>query len=695
MTDKPQPKNKPRKPEVQKPLSGVAKLAAAQKARDAADAGADDDLDAFVKSNACNAPDAPPDGHGVMAALADAALAQAMKGRGRLRARLAAGRAVAVVVVVPDSSWVSAVDDAVRRAAPTVKVVARDGSMRSQHKPSHGNADVALTLANGRAVVGVASSPEAVLPSALVACADARLDLAPPSGRALRRLLRRFARGPVPRDLGKGCASLSLDETVACFRAGAAARDVLANFARAVARKAGGGRGDDVPVLRDLPGFSGEARTWGQNLVDGFARWRGNSCAFRDLDASAVLAGPPGAGKTYFARSLARSLSVPLHVTSVGDWFARSDGALGGVVQRFTSVWDAAMVDARAGGALLLIDEMDAIPDRAQLTDRGREWWTGLIAQILTVTDGAATDRTGLALLGCTNAGSSAAPASTLDAALLRPGRFGRVIWVGLPTDADLCAVVSHWLGGALSPESLLPAVRLARDASVADAAAWARDARTMAAAAGRAVAVADVVAAVAPPDGRPADMVRRAAVHEAGHAVAAVHLNFRVQGVSIVQDGRSGGHTAHDLPLLSTASDVARATVVALAGRAAEEAILGAPSSGAEGDLAAATALVASAHASQGLGGESLVHLAPRAEASSLLLRDPALRRAVEAAVRRGYGEALAAVGARRDAVERVADALVARRVLSGDEVEALAAGTAGRARRAARTRTGGGHDA
>ena len=69
-------------------------------------------------------------------------------------------------------------------------------------------------------------------------------------------------------------------------------------------------------------------------------------------------------------QSQARALGVPLHATSVGDWFARSDGALGGVVQRFQAVWDAAMVDARAGGALLLIDEVDSIPDRATLSDR-------------------------------------------------------------------------------------------------------------------------------------------------------------------------------------------------------------------------------------------------------------------------------------------------------------------------------------
>ena len=601
---------KNKKSKGRKPVSGIAALAAAQAAAD----DALDDLDAYLASKPAPAdapadvsafvPDGtpPPDARALATAVVRAALDAALPAR--LRARLAAGKPLAVIVAVPDRSWISEVEADLRRMAPGVRVVARDGSSRTQHKPDYGQDTVAYALADGRPVIGVAASPETVLPAALMSSSDARVDVAALSGTALRKLLRRFARGPVPRDLPQApCASLSFYEIVSAFRGGATAREVLANFARSRARKAGGGRADDVPPLTDLPGFSGEARVWGEKLVDGFARWRAGACEWRDLDASAVLAGPPGAGKTYFARSLARALDAPFHVTAVGDWFARSDGALGGVTQRFMSVWDDAMSDARAGGAIILFDEVDAIPDRAQLTDRGREWWTSLISQILTVFDGAATDRTGLALLGATNAGSSAAPASTLDAALLRNGRFGRVIWCPLPSADDLASVVSYHLAGALSAASLVPAVSLATDASAADAAAWARDARNVAAAAGRPVEVGDVVAAIAPPDARSDDDRRRAAVHEGGHAVAAVHLGWRLDGVSIVQQGRSGGRTSHALPALPTASDIDRAAAVALAGRAAEEVLLGAPSAGAEGDLASATALVAGAHASAGLG--------------------------------------------------------------------------------------------
>jgi len=624
--------------------------------------------------------------------LASASLANACLGAalpGPVRRAVLRGDPIAIVVAVPGPSWVKPVEAAFRALRADIHLMARDGSARRDHKPDIGNAAISEPLARGTPTIGISQSPDAYLPAALVAGADARLDVRSPDAATFRRVLRACGVRRVPRSIPDApCGGLTFDEIVSAIRVGASGPAVLATLARMSAHKSGsGGAGDAVPPLRDLPGFSGEARVWGEALIDGFARWRRGECAFRDLDASAVIVGPPGVGKSYFVRSLACGLGVPLHATSVGSWFAQSDGALGGVTQAFQKSWDAAIADARAGGAVWMCDELDALPDRARLSDRAREWWTALISLVLTATDGATTDRAGLVLLGCSNAGSFAAPTASLDAALTRQGRFSRILWVDMPSASDLAAVTSFGLDGALSPADLLPAVRLATGASAADATAWARDARNAAAAKGRAVEVADVVAAIAPADTRSTDEVRRAAVHEAGHAVVALAVGQPLESASIVGAGRSGGRTTIGTPAMATptAHDFNRAVVVALSGRAAEELLLGAPSTGAEGDLAKATAALAAMVVSTGLAG-ALTHLAPSGAATDMLRLDAGLRRMVEQRLAKLYAESMTLIGAHRGEVAAVAEALVARRFLTGVEVTAIIEATVG-------NQTGGSH--
>jgi ATP-dependent Zn protease len=402
--------------------------------------------------------------------------------------------------------------------------------------------------------------------------------------------------------------------------------------------------------------------------VANFARWRANEVSWSALSASAVWAGGPGAGKTLGAKALAKSLGVAFHVTSVGEWFARTDGALRDVTRALQEAWDAAIADARSGGALLLVDELDALPDRATLHARAREWWSALIAHALTLFDGATTSREGLVLIGATNF------ADRLDSALIRPGRFDRVIEIPPPSVDDLCEVLRFHLGGALPGVDLKPIVQLASGATPAAAAGWARRAKSVAAAARRDVVIDDLVGVIAPKDERSAADIRRASIHESGHAVIAIDLGCVVKSASIIAAGALGGATVVDAlaTCFPTRLDLDAAVVVALAGRAAESAVFGEPSTAAEGDLAAATAALASAHASTGLG-RSLAHLAPTTDALKLVGRDPALRRVVERHLARLYAEAARRVERRRTDIERVAAALARRRFLAGAEIEAL----------------------
>ncbi len=161
-----------------------------------------------------------------------------------------------------------------------------------------------------------------------------------------------------------------------------------------------------------------------------------------------------------------------------------------------------------------------------------------MITHLLTLFDGAVTDRTGVVLLGATNA------FDRLDAALVRSGRFERRFDIVPPTAADLAQALRLHLGDGLAGVDLTPIASLRPGATGADAARWARDARALARAAGRETTLTDLMAVVAPAEDRPAESVRLVAIHEAGHAVAYLATGLPVRSVSIIQTENTGGVT-------------------------------------------------------------------------------------------------------------------------------------------------------
>jgi cell division protease FtsH len=119
------------------------------------------------------------------------------------------------------------------------------------------------------------------------------------------------------------------------------------------------------------------------------------------------------------------------------------------------------------------------------------------------------------------------------------------------------------------------------------------------------------------------------------------------------------------------------------LAGRAAEEVLIGEPTGGSGGgvdsDLAVATAMAASATASRGLDSDvGLVWLGVSDGAAlSNLLRDfPLVSSSVKDLIREAYLEILHLIRQRVTAVRAVATALVERRALEGAEVEKIVFG-------------------
>lgn len=582
--------------------------------------------------------------------------------------RLDAKEPVCVSITVPSAAWCAPVKQGVRLRWPQAEFVERDGTSRSDHIPTRGNSDVSAALRGGSPVIGISHLPGRFLPSALLTAADAHVVLTPPTGDQILEALKACEFEEVPEEVSDTVsAGLDYDEILTAFRKGASANQIVENLAKASTAKTRVNADDNTPPLEALAGY-GEAKEFGLALAQGLVKWRRGDLPWSALSTAAVFYGPPGTGKTLCVKALAKTLNVPIVVTSVGDWFASSPGHLDSVIKAMQSAWD----QARAlKPAILFIDELDGLPDRRTLSDRGRDWWIPVINYALTLFDGAATSREGLILLGATN------HAERLDPALVRPGRFDRLIEIPAPSPEGLAGILRHHLGKELPGADLLAIGRLRPGATGATAAQWVRDSKLKANAEKRDLRFEDLLDQVVPPETRPPDILMRIARHEAAHAVIGLALGVqKLESVSLATPGAEGvtrfSDLAHRLP---TRAHFESLILTGLAGRAIDEADAqpDAGSGGGRGsDLARATELLAMLHVSCGLG-DTLIAICEPNEAVSQLRVDKALRATVEGELQRLYSRAKGLVARHESAIDIVAKALLARRFLAGSEVRTL----------------------
>lgn len=585
------------------------------------------------------------------------------------RRRIAGSSAIAVVVKVPSPAWVAPVARMMKGKGTWRRVFEHDGAS-SRQRADLGGPEVAYLLSEGGRLLGVSHAPERLLPAALLSAADHVVAIEGISDRTLRRAIVDMTSGrpgPFEPGLARG---LDIVDVAAAIRFGTAPAACLARIRAArKAASAGAAHLGDVPFLHEMHGY-GEAGRWGLALCRDIDAWTRGELDWGAVSGRAVLSGPPGCGKTTFARSLAKTAGLPFFATSVGSWFSSTGGYLNEVVKAF----DAAVAQASASApSLLLLDELDALPNRQNAGDRNGDYWRVLINHVLQVLDGAVSNAAArIVIVGATNF------PHLLDPALVRPGRLDRIIEIGLPGASDLAAIFRQHLGPDLPDLDLAPVARAASGATGAQVRDWVGRARDRARGERRALAPADLLAAVLPPDGRSRETRWAVAVHEAGHAVANVARGLgRLGHVSIVEGpGRDGETEAAATRRPHVRRDLESYAVVALAGRAAEEVLLGEVTAGGGGsrqsDLATATRVVASIHASFGMG-EELVHLSPPEEVEAALTLDRELRERVARDLDRLYEETLAIVRSRAGAVLALAERLVDARLVEGAEAEAI----------------------
>jgi ATP-dependent Zn protease len=317
--------------------------------------------------------------------------------------------------------------------------------------------------------------------------------------------------------------------------------------------------------------------------------------------------------------------------------------------------------------------------------------------------------------------GATNVPIEQLDPALTRPGRMGRHVWFRTPTKGDREDIFDLYLGRVSHvadldrPERRDELARMTMGYSPAMIEQVCSMALTVAHHTGReAFGWEDIVDAMTTVESGTAvdieyvpDETRAVAVHEAGHALAA-HAYLKGAESTRLSIRRRGGSLGHHMALQkeerfsSWRSEEMARLIWALGAMAAERVFYGENSTGVGGDVQAATDRAAWMVGACGMApefvelrcddeseeearervmrkfqriGTQIVNRTTSGSAETAVLHDPSQRQMVEQLLGQAYLAAHHLMDANREAVGKIADELVAKRELYGDEVLRLLA--------------------
>ncbi len=405
-----------------------------------------------------------------------------------------------------------------------------------------------------------------------------------------------------------------------------------------------------------------------------------------------LMMGPPGTGKTLLARAIAGEAGVPFFSISGSDF-----------VEMFVGVGASRVRDLFEQGkknapCIVFIDEIDAVGrHRGAGLGGGHDEREQTLNQLLVEMDGFEANE-GVILVAATNR------PDVLDPALLRPGRFDRRIVVPQPdlrgrvgifevhtkkvplaedTDLEVLARGTPGFSGAdienLVNEAALLAARQGCDHVTMKDFEWAKD-KVLMGTERRSMIISD-------------EEKRTTAIHEAGHAVVAklLHGTDPVHKVSIIPRGRALGVTMqlptedrHNL----TKSYVLNTISVMMGGRIAEDLIQSQQTTGASDDIERATALarkmVTEWGMSERLGPLSFgskdgeVFLGREMTRSTTYSERTAIEidKEVGRIVTERYELAERLLTENKEALLRVAEALIECETLTGGEIDEILAG-------------------
>ena len=309
-----------------------------------------------------------------------------------------------------------------------------------------------------------------------------------------------------------------------------------------------------------------------------------------------LLVGPPGTGKTLLAKAVAGEAGVPFLSISGSDFVELYVGV---GASRVRDLFEEA---TKTAPSIVFIDEIDAVGrQRGAGLGGGHDEREQTLNQLLVEMDGF-EGNSGVIVLAATNR------VDILDPALLRPGRFDRQVYVGLPDIQGRKEVLPvHSRTKPLAEDVNLETLAKSTSGFTgADLENLMNEGALLAARRNqRFITMSDlqesIIKVIAGPEKKSHVVTPHArkltAYHEAGHAIAmhALPTHDPVHQITIVPRGQAGGMTI-SLPQedrsFRSRNELFEDIVALLGGRVAEEQFLGDISTGASSDLERATAI-------------------------------------------------------------------------------------------------------
>ena len=406
-----------------------------------------------------------------------------------------------------------------------------------------------------------------------------------------------------------------------------------------------------------------------------------------------LLVGPPGCGKTLLAKAVAGEAGVPFFSISGSDF-----------VEMFVGVGASRVRDLfkqakEAAPAIIFIDEIDAVGrQRGAGVGGSHDEREQTLNQMLVEMDGF-EDSSSVILIAATNR------PDILDPALLRPGRFDRQVTVDRPDVKGREKILRvHAANKPISGEvDFASLAKLTPGFTGADLANLMNEAALLAArrrkqTIGQTEVEEAMERVIAGPEKKGRVMTeserRTIAYHESGHALVGHILEHAdpVHKVSIISRGRALGYTL-SLPeedhFLETRSAMLDDLAVFLGGRTAEELFCDDITTGASNDLERATKMAREMVMRYGMSDELGTQVYGEAQHEVFLGRDYANHQdfsaetakriddEVERIMREAHERARVVLLEHADRMHQMAQALLAKETIEGEEMQALLDGT------------------